>query len=692
MPKVQEKPLKSNVLNTDEVLILDTASSSELKRIKVEDIMLNSPVQSVSGKTGVVTLDKSDVGLNNVNNTSDSDKPVSTATQTALNAKINKAGDTMTGKLNLPATTSASLNIASGIAPSSLADNDIYTTANNLFFYKNSVKHALDFDTNTPGTLTKPVITDNGNGTINIASVDCYLYSGTTWNGDFGKFTVPAVTNVAVTDNSVSYLLISYNSGSPIYSVSTSPSSVNGSSVILGAKLFREGTEIHWVPVDWGLSTASRLNDREVSTNRFAWQTGLALSESTGRVINISAGVLWYGASYFSKLAVASAGNQAYFYSHTGGTWVKTSVSTYNNTQYDNGTNLATLSNGRYAVNWVYRLVDGDGLPGIAYVLGGGDYTLAQAQASSSPSLPPLISQMCILVGRIIVAKNAATATQIDSAFSTTFQGTVSANHNDLAGLQGGITNEYYHLTAAQSAMIANSYTTGSVLYYNGANITEDNTSFFYDATNKRLGIGTAMPAQALDVVGSITTSSLFRSNQGLSNNSSSNNALIATLTAGTKISRNVADASSALIVEQANASSTGNVAEFKSDTITGAFITRGGTISARQFATPVQTLTPTGTTQSINWATGGYVNLNLASATGNVTLTLNNAPSGTATVYTIEVIQGATPRNLVFPAGTVQVGGGGVNYTNSGANTIDSIELKWNGSNYRISVSRLLS
>lgn len=44
-------------------------------------------VASVNGKTGTVVLVKADVGLGNVDNTSDANKPVSTATQTALNAK-----------------------------------------------------------------------------------------------------------------------------------------------------------------------------------------------------------------------------------------------------------------------------------------------------------------------------------------------------------------------------------------------------------------------------------------------------------------------------------------------------------------------------------------------------------------------------------------------------------------------------
>ena len=46
------------------------------------------PVSSVAGKTGAVTLAKSDVGLSNADNTSDANKPVSTAQQTALDARL----------------------------------------------------------------------------------------------------------------------------------------------------------------------------------------------------------------------------------------------------------------------------------------------------------------------------------------------------------------------------------------------------------------------------------------------------------------------------------------------------------------------------------------------------------------------------------------------------------------------------
>jgi hypothetical protein len=48
-------------------------------------------VNSVNGYTGVVVLTKSDVGLSNVDNTSDANKPVSSATTTQLNLKEDKS-------------------------------------------------------------------------------------------------------------------------------------------------------------------------------------------------------------------------------------------------------------------------------------------------------------------------------------------------------------------------------------------------------------------------------------------------------------------------------------------------------------------------------------------------------------------------------------------------------------------------
>ncbi|QGJ95822.1 minor tail protein [Gordonia phage EMoore] len=53
-------------------------------------LLPDSPVQSVNGYVGIVVLGKADVGLGNVDNTSDANKPVSGPQQTALDAKLAK--------------------------------------------------------------------------------------------------------------------------------------------------------------------------------------------------------------------------------------------------------------------------------------------------------------------------------------------------------------------------------------------------------------------------------------------------------------------------------------------------------------------------------------------------------------------------------------------------------------------------
>ena len=54
-------------------------------------------VSSVAGRTGDIVLSKIDVGLTNVNNTSDLNKPISTPTQAALDNKAPLANPTFTG-------------------------------------------------------------------------------------------------------------------------------------------------------------------------------------------------------------------------------------------------------------------------------------------------------------------------------------------------------------------------------------------------------------------------------------------------------------------------------------------------------------------------------------------------------------------------------------------------------------------
>ena len=86
--KVDKVPGKGLSMN-------DFTDEFETKLEGIEAGAQVNAVTSVAGKTGAVTLDKSDVGLGNVDNTSDLNKPISTATQSAL---ANKA-DLIDGKV-----------------------------------------------------------------------------------------------------------------------------------------------------------------------------------------------------------------------------------------------------------------------------------------------------------------------------------------------------------------------------------------------------------------------------------------------------------------------------------------------------------------------------------------------------------------------------------------------------------------
>lgn len=78
---------------------------TDAERTKLGGIQAGAQVNSVTsvaGRTGAVALAKGDVGLGNVDNTSDANKPVSTAQQAALNAKAPLASPALTGTPTAP--------------------------------------------------------------------------------------------------------------------------------------------------------------------------------------------------------------------------------------------------------------------------------------------------------------------------------------------------------------------------------------------------------------------------------------------------------------------------------------------------------------------------------------------------------------------------------------------------------------
>jgi hypothetical protein len=59
----------------------------------------------------------------------------------------------------------------------------------------------------------------------------------------------------------------------------------------------------------------------------------------------------------------------------------------------------------------------------------------------------------------------------------------------------------------AQGGTNNTTYTSGSLTYFDGTKIAQDNSYLFYDSTNKRLGLGNTAPARTIEITGQSTTS-----------------------------------------------------------------------------------------------------------------------------------------------------------------------------------------
>jgi len=309
------------------------------------------------------------------------------------------------------------------------------------------------------------------NGQINLPAVKVALYNNANNIEPIAIYDVPSGTTgvggiSALTNNDTNYIVIEYNGGSPRYSVST-VDTVNDSSIVLYMVVYRLNNFVHTLEFgNQGAGLANKLNDRFIMTDRFGYESGLTLglSGSTG-VITLSAGVAWNGPNRQSLDGLNSIDDFLFKNYHISGSWTADTSGDYiNNTYYDNGTNIVAATAGKYLVNWYYR---GQEINDHIYeVYGNSEYdTVALAEASAQPALPELITSHAFLVGRIIVGVGATTGIT-QTAFGPVFQssGNFSSTsvHNNLDGLQGGTSGEYYHLTQTQYSNLALTNTTNT--------------------------------------------------------------------------------------------------------------------------------------------------------------------------------------------------------------------------------------
>ena len=271
------------------------------------------------------------------------------------------------------------------------------------------------------GFVTYVTPTMNGDGTITFGAADVYFYANGAYDDQLIKYTLSGGT-LTPTDATTSYLVGDYNGGSPVFALVTDKTLIDFESRLPYCTLYRAGNAIHYSP----FHQSSKGNDGKAQHHDFhfehyGWEFGLDLgSVNDGGTpkYTISDGQVWVGlhAQVLGAMPYGGPSTHNFFCYHVGGVWTTTHTANsnvINNTQYDDGTDLASVDDGSYVTNYIYRGIEPQ-LHG--YVVLGNEPSATDLQTAIAgltllDDLPELITSHAMLIGAIIIQKGGTACT-----------------------------------------------------------------------------------------------------------------------------------------------------------------------------------------------------------------------------------------------------------------------------------------
>ena len=268
--------------------------------------------------------------------------------------------------------------------------------------------------------------------------------------GETKFFIIPATDLIDLTDNSINYILAQYNGGIPQVVSEADFNNINFHDEFVIGYAYASGSKIDI------LDAGNKVADHDINNCvRLFYRgpermSGGTIGEKATRYVTTTDGIFYLGdCKIITSVFDSSAENFEHYFYLLNGNWADLAATgQINNLQYNNVSTpgsevLANLNPNRYGVHWVYICFEGD----LNIILGRGDYTLAQANTAQPPGdIPDYLSKFAILAGKIIIKRSATAFTSTESAFVTPFVPTAVIEHNDLANIDGGTTDEYYHL------------------------------------------------------------------------------------------------------------------------------------------------------------------------------------------------------------------------------------------------------
>ncbi|MFZ4411516.1 MAG: hypothetical protein ACOYOV_00435 [Bacteroidales bacterium] len=390
---------------------------------------MNDAVSSVNGYTGAVIINKTDVGLNNVDNTSDVNKPISSATQTALNAKedlTNKATSfTVVNDTLYPSVKAVNDRILQSIG--GLSTFVLANVASDISTYLAMPELSLY----TPGALATTTVSTNTTPTLLKVFATAVGYPGIV-NIPVGTFTCHYETQKAAGGNTYySYFQLYKRSSAGVETlIATSDN----------ASQFAVNTVIQNT-VGAFINTALTL----LVTDRLVVKFYSVMVSGTANI------TLRYDDTTNARLEIPSV-SIGYIPEDIANKAIDFSV--LNNVKYPTTLAVDTALAAKQATGNYLTALTGE-----VSASGPGS---ASATIANSAVIAKTLTGYTAAAGTVSSSDSILSAIQKIDANTTAVAGTA---HNGLSGLQGGNSTERYHLSAAQ-ATVATQAATGSLNGY----------------------------------------------------------------------------------------------------------------------------------------------------------------------------------------------------------------------------------
>ncbi|KKK92875.1 hypothetical protein LCGC14_2698540, partial [marine sediment metagenome] len=304
-----------------------------------------------------------------------------------------------------------------------------------------TVQHVQDVF-HSSGWISGGVLSDDGSQNINVTAGEGLIRATDSRTAQILFNDWSASNTNAISDGTAKFVGVEYNAGSPQVVIKATDTWDFNTDFPLGS-VVREGTTLHISQAEHAIGDhANFMIQRLYEVQKFVRDNitgGLILGEDgANRFVTVSAGAIWSRLNRFSISAIDTdpGGGADTFetYKHVAGVFtLTTGVTTWPNTQFDNGTDLVTMTNNRYANLWFYLEPDGE----LVMLYGTAQYTSPTlAELESPPSTLPLrIPTHSFLAARLIFKKSASSAEEINSIFTTVFSPTLVSDHGNLAGL-----------------------------------------------------------------------------------------------------------------------------------------------------------------------------------------------------------------------------------------------------------------